>query len=127
MDTLAQAGTSRQLVLSLDQAQKVVGTLLLFRYDEGSSRAEVGYVLGRRYWQQGLMREALETVCTHCFSSPGIRRLEAEVDPANDASNRVLARLGFVREGTLRQRWVGKGRTYDTHLYGLLRDEWQLR
>jgi RimJ/RimL family protein N-acetyltransferase len=124
MNALADAGTGQQFVLELNAQRRVAGTLLLFRHDEGSSRAELGYVLGRKYWRQGLMHEALEAFCAHCFSALGLRRLEAEVNPANLASNALLQRLGFTREGTLRQRWVAKGAAYDTHIYGMLRDEW---
>lgn len=120
MDTLAAAGDARQLVLVRAADARVVGTLLLFRHDAGSARAEVGYVLGRRHFGQGLMREALQAACLHAFGALGLRRLEAEVHPGNAASWRLLERLGFVHEGTLRQRWVAQGAPYDTRLYGRL-------
>jgi [ribosomal protein S5]-alanine N-acetyltransferase len=53
-----------------------------------------------------------------------LRRIEAEVNPLNIASGRLLLRLGFSKEGLLRQRWVVKGEVEDTELYGLLRHEW---
>ena len=56
---------------------KVIGTLLVFRYDEGSSRAELGYVLGRSHWGQGLMREAIAAACSHAFAQLNLRRIEA--------------------------------------------------
>ncbi len=127
MNSMAQAGTAQQLVLELADAQKVVGTLLYFHHDDKSARGELGYVLGRSHWRQGLMAEALRAFCCHAFGVAGVRRLEAEVNPANHASNALLQRLGFSHEGTLRQRWVNKGAAYDTHLYGLLADEWLAR
>ena len=126
MHAMATTGTAQQFVLELDDEKKVVGTLLLFKYDEASARAELGYVLGRQYWQKGLMLEALTAFCGHVLLDMGLRRLEAEVNPSNHASNALLLRLGFTREGTLRSRWVGKGEAYDTHIYGLLREEWQI-
>ena len=55
----------------------------------------------------------------------GLRRLEAEVNPANSASVKVLRALGFTQEGCLRKRWVAKGNApYDTHFFGLLAEEW---
>lgn len=125
MDALAATGTGRQLVVERSADAKVVGTVLLFKFDEGSARVELGYVLGRKHWQQGLMCEALAGVCEHAFSALAIRRIEAEVNPANVASHALLERLGFTREGTLRQRWVAKGMAYDTHVYGCLADEWR--
>jgi Acetyltransferases, including N-acetylases of ribosomal proteins len=71
------------------------------------------------------MRESLEAFCAHAFSKMSIRRLEAEVNPDNEASNALLRRIGFRLEGTLRKRWVGKGAAYDTNFYGFLAQEWQ--
>jgi [ribosomal protein S5]-alanine N-acetyltransferase len=119
------SGTALQFVLVEKTTGRAVGTALLFRYDEGSNRAELGYVLGRQHWGKGLMLEALHALVGHAFEVLGIRRLEAEVNPANSASVRVLERLGFTKEGLLRQRWVAKERPYDVAAYGLLRDEYE--
>jgi RimJ/RimL family protein N-acetyltransferase len=125
MEALAVAGTGQQLVIVRNADSKVIGTLLLFKFEEPSARLELGYVLGRQYWQQGLMREALESICAHAFSAMSVRRIEAEVNPANTASDRLLRRVGFTMEGTLRKRWVGKGVTYDSNFYGYLVEDWQ--
>ena len=124
MQTLAAAGTGQQLVVARNSDSRVLGSLLLFRYEEASQRLEVGYVLGRQYWGQGYMREALVAACAHAFTSMDMRRIEAEVDPANAGSCRLLLGLGFVLEGTLRRRWVDKGVAHDTHIFGYLVDDW---
>ena len=124
MQALEATGAGRQLVVVRNEDGKVIGTVLVFRFDAGSARAELGYVLGRAHWGQGLMREALETLCAHAFSVLAIRRLEAEVNPDNEASNALLRRIGFRLEGTFRKRWVGKGAAYDTNFYGFLAEEW---
>lgn len=126
MEALEATGTGRQLVIVRREDGKVIGTVLLFKFDEKSARLELGYVLGRAYWGQGFMREALESVCAHVFSEMSVRRLEAEVNPGNEPSNGLLRRIGFRLEGTLRKRWVGKdGGPYDTNFYGFLAEEWQ--
>lgn len=127
MEALGATGTGQQLVAARNEDGKVIGTVLLFKYDEGSARVELGYVLGRQYWKQGLMREALEAVCGHAFSAMGIRRMEAEVNPMNHGSNGLLQRVGFTLEGTMRQRWVAKGVVYDTNFYGYLAEDWEAR
>lgn len=127
MHSLADSGTARQLVIVQRGSQRAIGTVLLFRFDAGSRRLEIGYVLGRSSWGQGLMHEALAAVCGHLFTRGGLRRIEAEVNPANGASVRVLQALGFVHEGTLRQRWVAKGAAYDTQMHGLLAEDWLAR
>ena len=118
-----ESGTAEQLVLQRKADGKVVGTLLLFKHDEGSRRIELGYALARPCWGQGYMREAVQAACDHAFSALDLRRIEAEVNPANTASCKLLANAGFQLEGRLRQRWTAKGVTYDTNLYGLLRDD----
>jgi [ribosomal protein S5]-alanine N-acetyltransferase len=77
-----------------------------------------------RHWGQGLMREALTALISQAFGAYGLRRLEAEVNPANVASNALLRGLGFQHEGLLRKRWVAKGAAYDVNIYGLLGEEW---
>jgi RimJ/RimL family protein N-acetyltransferase len=126
MEALVGTGLAVQLVAVRSGCATVVGTVLLFKYEEPSARLELGYVLGRKYWGQGLMHEAIRAACGHAFSALAVRRIEAEVNPTNLASNRVLARAGFSLEGTLRKRWVAKGSApYDTNIYGLLADEFQ--
>lgn len=125
MEGLAECGSAQQLVVERLADGKVLGGVLLFRHEPASARLEIGYVLGRRHWRQGHAHEALSTVCDHLFGQAGIRRIEAEVNPDNTASCALLRRLGFALEGRLRQRWTGKGRTYDTCLYGCLAQEWQ--
>ncbi|MBI1728318.1 MAG: GNAT family N-acetyltransferase [Candidatus Rokubacteria bacterium] len=68
-------------------------------------RAEVGYVLAQRYWGHGLMTEAAGAVVEWVIAQPEIHRVWATVDLENVASQRVLEKVGMVREGMLR-RWV---------------------
>jgi [ribosomal protein S5]-alanine N-acetyltransferase len=124
MQALAAAGTGQQLVIESRDDNKVIGTVLLFKFDEGSARIELGYVLGREHWRRGYAQEALRAVCSHAFTQLGVRRIEAEVNPANLASTALLLRLGFTKEGLLRQRWMAKGVVYDSFMFGCLAHEW---
>jgi len=123
MQGLEAVGQARQLVVVRRESGSVIGTLLLFRFDLASQRAELGYVLGRRHWGQGLMREALAATCAHLFDVGAVRRFEAEVNPQNEASRSLLLSLGFVHEGRQRQRWVSRGVAHDVDCFGLLRGE----
>ena len=123
MAKLMDGGTALQFVLVRRSDELPIGTVLLFHHDEGSHRAEIGYVLGREFWGQGYMQEALHGLLTQAFGALGLRRLEAEVNPANVASTKLLQRLGFQREGLLRQRWEAKGEPYDVVAFGLLSHE----
>jgi ribosomal-protein-alanine N-acetyltransferase len=121
---MTETGGALQLVIIEKASRSAVGTCQLFRHDAASARAELGYALARAWWGRGIMREALSTLVGHAFGAFELRRLEAEVDPENGASNALLVSLGFTCEGRLRQRWMAKGRRYDTNVYGLLREEW---
>jgi [ribosomal protein S5]-alanine N-acetyltransferase len=124
---IMETGTALQFVIVRRSDDLPIGTALVFRHDEGSQRAELGYALGSAFWGQGYMQEALQALVQAAFGPVmGLRRLEAEVNPANTASVQVLERLGFQREGLLRQRWTSakdEGRPYDVAVYGLLRED----
>lgn len=124
MNKLVATGSARQLVIVRHADHKVIGTALLFKFDEGSNRLELGYALGRAHWKQGYAAEALRALLSHVFTGLHIRRVEAEVNPDNLASNALLQSLGFTQEGHLRERWVAKGATYGVNIYGLLAAEW---
>jgi ribosomal-protein-alanine N-acetyltransferase len=125
MSGIQATGLAVQFVVVSKATGAAIGTCLLFRYEEASARAEIGYALGRAHWGQGLIREALTALLSHVFGSLAMRRIEAEVNTRNRSSAALLVRLGFTKEGLLRQRWVTKGRAEDFEMYGLLRDEWQ--
>lgn len=127
MQGVCATGTARQLVIERQSDGSVIGTVLVFHFDETSARIEIGYVLGRAHWRRGYATEALRAVCRHAFEDVGIRRIEAEARPDNVASNELLLSLGFTHEGRLRQRWVAKDETYDTNIYGLLLEDWLKR
>ena len=74
---------------------------------------DVGYVLSRRRWRQGLMTEALQSVIRWAFARPEIFRVWATCDVDNVASARVLERVGMQREGILR-KWLVHPNISDT-------------
>ena len=104
---------------------KVVGTCTLWQIDAENQRAEIGFALSRAVWGRGLMIDALTLLLDFSFSDLGLRRMEADVDPENVASIGLLERLGFQREGYLRERWCVGGKVTDSVILGLLGREWQ--
>jgi RimJ/RimL family protein N-acetyltransferase len=103
---------------------RLIGLCTLFAFYLPSRRCEIGYILHRDSWGQGYMHEALLTLLDYGFGVLDLNRVEADIDPRNDGSRRTLARLGFVQEGLLRERWIVSGETSDTALHGLLRRDW---
>jgi ribosomal-protein-alanine N-acetyltransferase len=119
-----QTGDSLPLAIEHRTDGVVVGNCTLHHFHEASRRAEIGYCLGRPFWGRGFMHEALQTLIAYAFEHLNLNRLEADIDPRNTASARSLERLGFVKEGHLRQRWIVGSEVSDTGFYGLLRDDW---
>jgi [ribosomal protein S5]-alanine N-acetyltransferase len=117
--TLFQWGVERK------QDAELLGTCTLFHVDAANRRAEIGYGLGSRHWRNGYMMEALTALVDYAFGALKLRRLEADVDPRNGNSLRILARLGFRREGLLRERWNVGNEIQDTVFLGLLAREWR--
>jgi RimJ/RimL family protein N-acetyltransferase len=63
----------------------------------------IGYDLARLYWKQGIMTEAIEALLRFGFEVRNLHRIEARVRRGNEASMRLLRRLGFQEEGLLRE------------------------
>jgi [ribosomal protein S5]-alanine N-acetyltransferase len=103
---------------------QLIGSLTLFNLDFDHRRAEIGYALGRAYWGQGYMHEALQALLAYAFETLDLHRIEADIDPRNTASIKTVERLGFKREGYLRERWQTNGEIQDAFFYGLLKHEW---
>jgi len=120
-------GSAFQWGVTRRDEDRVIGTSSLFQIDPTRWRGEIGYALARDAWGQGVMQEAMAAVVAYAFESFGLHRLEADTDPRNAASRRLLERLGFTLEGTLRERWRVGDEISDTAFYGLLHSEWQAR
>lgn len=101
-----------------------IGTCGYHQWQKVHQRAEIGYDLEKASWGQGIMTEALRTMLRYGFEQMDLNRVEALVYVENDASIRLLERLGFQKEGLLRQSFR-QGHTYYHHwLLSLLKAEW---
>jgi RimJ/RimL family protein N-acetyltransferase len=98
----------------------LIGTCSLFELNPTHRRASFGYALASAHWGHGYALEATRLVVDYAFGVMALRRLEADVDPRNAPSLRLLERLGFRSEGVLRERWQVSGETQDSAIYGLL-------
>ncbi|MCU1281156.1 MAG: hypothetical protein JWM53_4702 [bacterium] len=97
-----------------------LGKIGHWRWQRPHSRSEVGFILRRDLWGQGLASEALSAVVEWGFARLELHSVEAQLDHENRASQRTLERAGFQREGLLRQSYFD-GRQYrDTLVYGLV-------
>lgn len=116
-------GATIQFVIVLRESGSPIGTFGAFNFDESTGSAEIGYVLGRKYWGKGLVKEALAAFIPFAFDTLKLKRLEAELDPRNVASAKALERVGFSHEGCRRSNYFSKGKITDTGLYGMLNED----
>ena len=104
---------------------RMIGTGTLFAINYDQQRAEIGYSLQRAHWGQGLATEVARRMLDYGFDVLKLRRVEADTDPRNTASLRLLEKLGFQREGYARERWNVVTEICDAVLLGLLAREYK--
>jgi RimJ/RimL family protein N-acetyltransferase len=104
---------------------RVIGTGTLSNLSGQNRRAELGYALARSEWGQGVMSQVLPVLLRFGFEMLDLHRIEADVDPRNPASFRLLEKLGFKKEGYRRESYILNGEIQDAVLYGLLKREFE--
>ncbi len=112
-----------QWAITADGDDHLVGTVTLVDWDRANRRCEIGFILNPSAWGRGLATDAVRTVIRWAREHMEIHRVEADVEPPNVASLKLLERLGFEREGYFRQRWWTRGRWTDSVMLGLLTDQ----
>lgn len=111
------------LAITLSYGDKVIGRCGM-KIDRPAHReAAIWYVLHPDHWGNGYAAEALRAFISNGFSALSLHRIWADIDPRNDSSIRLVERLGFTREGHLRENYFLKGEWCDTLIYGLLETE----
>lgn len=126
LDGFARRETIHWLVADR-RSDVAIGSCTLFRFDARHRRAEVGYALRSDRWGRGLAAEAVALALDWGFRTLALHRVEASIDPRNDASRRLLERLGFRREGLLRERCFVGDVAGDSEFFGLPAQEWRER
>lgn len=118
--------SGRGVALAMVQAQEggLVGVIVLRDLDWEHLQGEVSFWVGRPYWGRGYAEEALRLLLPLAFRQLGLNRLYAPHMVRNPASGRVLEKVGFRREGLMRQRVRKWGVFEDVVLLALLREEW---
>ena len=117
--TLFQWGIARR------KDDHVIGTCTLADLNATHKRTEVGFALAQSAWGKGYVSEVLPLVFSFAFDTLGLHRIEADIDPSNERSIRLVERFGFQREGYLRERYHVGDVIQDALIYGLLRCDWE--
>ncbi|MFO0758969.1 MAG: GNAT family N-acetyltransferase [Byssovorax sp.] len=115
-----RAGSSIRWAIADKSTGAFLGSGGFWRWEKKHLRAEIGYDLGSAHWGKGLATEALGAMIRFGWDVMKLHSVEANVDPRNRASTRVLEKLGFVQEGLLRENFMVEGQLTDTAIYSLL-------
>lgn len=124
---MAQEGSGARLAVEHTADEMFIGWCTLMNWDATYRSALLGYCLDESAWGQGFATEAAGALLHWAFNTLNLNRVQSEADTRNAASARVLEKLGFLREGTLRENCIVDGEVSDSWVYGLLRREWELR
>ena len=122
---MAEEGSGARLAIDLALDGAFVGWCSLTRWNPVYRSASMGFCFGQAAWGHGYATEAARAVLEWAFKTLDLNRVQAETDTRNAASARVLEKLGFEREGTLREDCVVDGEVSDSWVYGLLRRQWR--
>ncbi|WP_064965388.1 GNAT family N-acetyltransferase [Ornithinibacillus contaminans] len=106
------------------ESDEFIGTIGIHHYNSEQKRAEIGFELHPNHWRKGIITEAIEKVLDYCFQELSIYRIGAITFPANTASNRLLEKVGFTREGSLRGYIYQHNQSHDAHVLSLIKPDW---
>ncbi|WP_430787954.1 GNAT family N-acetyltransferase [Actinoplanes sp. G11-F43] len=121
--TLAAEGTGTRLAVERLSDGVFLGWCGLSRWHPEYRSAALGFCFTQASWGHGHATEAARELLRWAYTSLDLNRVQAEADTRNLACARVLEKLGFVREGTLREDCVVAGVVSDSWVFGLLRSE----
>ena len=103
-----------------------IGSISAVHIKEKTRCATMGYCMSRTHWGKGIMAEALTAIIDFFFEEVGINRVEADHDPNNPASGRVMEKAGMTYEGTMRQEGHSNQGIIDVSRWAILRQDWEV-
>lgn len=113
--------------ITLKGTNEVIGGIDVIKIIENRSTCEIGYVLSKRYWNRGIMTEALAAVINYLFTKVGFNRIQLRHSIGNEASGKVMRKCGMQFEGVLRQYGLrNTGEHCDSAIYSILKEEYKI-
>ena len=123
--SIAGLADRKSLALGIFRRNDFIGSIGFVNFDWNSKKTEIGYWISEDEEGKGIVTEACRLLIDHAFHELGMNRIEIRCSAENVRSAAIPERLGFVREGVLRQAEFRDGRLHDFNLYGLLASEWK--
>ena len=125
ISAMLSADESETFAFAITVDNMVIGSIGIFRQGNiHRQTAELGYYIAEEYWGKGIMTEAVKQICEYVFGDSDIIRIYAEPFAYNIASCRVLEKVGFQYEGTLRSNAVKNGKVIDMKMYSLIKEKY---
>lgn len=121
-----EAGAPGAWGITLKPSPKLIGYCGLSHWEPAHRKANLFYFLGRPYWGQGLVTEAVQALLDFGFNRLDLNRVEANGHPENRATFKVLAKAGLQYEATYRQDFIKNGLYEDSEIWSILRREWEI-
>jgi [ribosomal protein S5]-alanine N-acetyltransferase len=100
--------------------KKLIGSFSFWKINKPHCRAEIGYSIRPDFWGNGFMTETFKTLIEFGFSQMGLHSIEANVNPQNNKSIRLLERIGFKKEACFRENFFFNEKYLDSVIYCLL-------
>lgn len=106
--------------IALKENPKLIGTVVYLNFKKEHYRAEFGYALHPDYWRKGIMDEVAKAVIDYGFNVMKLHSIEANINPENIASQKLLEKHKFVREAYFKENFFWQGKFLDSAIYSLL-------
>jgi [ribosomal protein S5]-alanine N-acetyltransferase len=106
--------------ITLKESDTVIGTICYWRMQKEHYRAEIGYALHPSQQGKGIMDEAIKAVLQYGFETMQLHSVEANINPANEASWKLLERNGFIKEAHFKENYYYNGKFLDSVIYSLI-------
>lgn len=113
--------------ITLKGEDKVIGSCFYDDINFEHCRIDLGYVLNKKYWRQGITKEAVQAIINYGFNNMNINRYQSVIEPENLPSQKLVESLGFQREGLLRDYEWFDGKFDDLYMYSLLKSDFSSR
>lgn len=102
-----------------------IGSISVVDMNEDTSTVQLGYCIGRNWWNRGITSEAVKEVMNFFFEEIDVNRIEARYDPKNPNSGKVMEKCGMKYEGTMRSADRNNQGICDVVYYAALKSEWE--
>ena len=112
------------LTTFITYGEKLAGSIGVVSFNKDHKSCEIGYWLHEQLQGKGVMTKACRAFIDHLFKTKSLNRIEIKVATGNLKSRAIPVRLGFTKEGVLREGLLLYGAFHDLVLYSLLRKEW---